>query len=191
MKDAGGNFWDDESPRPQADAAESHPQSKRSSGAIRLVTILFAVVGVTLGLMWVWNEQSTMRIHVVFADGGGLGVDSPVYVRGMRVGRVSHLKFETTGKIRATLSVRRDAADHLHDHTLFFATREQFLTGPACVAVYNPIDGSGRRLRSGDTVTAVSGLPETVLRIVLPQIGDMAAESQSQLRRMSPFPTGR
>ncbi|MCX7406659.1 MAG: hypothetical protein NTZ32_01085 [Planctomycetales bacterium] len=137
---------------------------------------------ISVGLLWAWSEQAAFRVNVVFADGSGLGVDSPVYVRGARV---SQLRFDNAGKIQATLAPRRDAADHLYNHTLFFTTREQYLTGPACVAVYTPSDGQGHRLRAGDTVTAVSGLPETLIHVVLPQIENFATDTQSKVRRLA------
>jgi len=186
MSDNGYGFWDDDPTfKGQTDSAPSVRSQRSSNKALMAVTGL-AIGLIIAGLVWIWNEQSTFRLNVVFERGNGLSVDSPVYVRGARVGRVSQLRFDTAGKILATLAIRRDAADHLYDSSVFYVALEQYVSGPACISVYTPSDGLGRRLRAGDTVAAVSGIPQTLVRVVLPWVEDTVIESQGQIRRMKP-----
>lgn len=185
MSEIGHGFWDDEPVFKEQSEATSARQSQRRPNKAFVTVIGLAIVLIMAGLVWVWNEQSTFRLNVVFERGNGLSVDSPVYVRGAKVGRVSRLRFDTSGKIQATLAIRRDAADHLYDSSVFYVALEQYVSGPACIAVYTPSDGLGRRLRGGDTVAAVNGLPQTLVRVVLPQVEDMIIESQGQMRRIA------
>lgn len=186
MSESGHGFWDDEPAFKQQTEPASSRRSQRRSNKALVATIGLATVLIMAGLVWVWNEQSTFRLNVVFERGNGLSVDSPVYVRGVRVGRVSQLRFDTAGKIQATLSIRQDAAAHLYDSSVFYVALEQYVSGPACISVYTPSDGLGRRLRAGDTVAAVSGIPQTLVRVVLPWVEDAVIESQGQIRRMKP-----
>ena len=78
--------------------------------------VLAAAALFLLGLMWLsgipLGRSSASTVAVQFSDVSGLDEGDPVYVSGVRVGRVDRLVLEDIGRVRAELEVPRNMAPH-------------------------------------------------------------------------------
>lgn len=135
--------------------AAEHKALKRKQFAVGALfalalslSVLFAYWMGALGL------GASNKLHIVYDFAGGIQMGSPVRLAGIKVGRVSDIRFDknNVGKIQVTLKIEKSAFEQITQDSKFYVNMAG-LIGERYVEV---VTGEGSRVKENETLEGIN-----------------------------------